>query len=245
MTIGDLFSDPFLRRILFITLMMMIFQNFSGIDAVMFYSTAIFRSAGLTGDTALYATIGVGAVNVTMTTIALFLVERAGRRLLMLIGFSGMVLFLISLTISLLLFKSGNPGAEFPNTANTYAGAAYASMVSVFSYVILFASGPGAIPWILMSEYFAQGPRAAAAGLIAGANRFSSLVVALSFPYLQAAIDEYCFIIFAVLNMIAIVFILIYIVETKGKSTDQIQHDLRSKMRGQPSQEKELATYAS
>ncbi|OWA49837.1 Solute carrier family 2, facilitated glucose transporter member 1 [Hypsibius exemplaris] len=244
-TIGDLLSDPFLRRTLFIMLALMVFQMFSGLDAVMFYSTAIFRSAGLVGDTALYATIGVGAVNVTMTTIALFLVEKVGRRVLLLIGFSGIILFLILLTISLCLFKSGDPGPEFPNAANTYAGAAYASMVSIFGFIIMFASGPNSIPWILMSEYFVQGPRAAAAGLIAGANRFSSLVVTLSFPYLQAAIGEYCFIIFGVLNVMAVAFIAIYIVETKGKSTDQIQRDLRNKMRSQPISEKRLKISSS
>jgi MFS transporter, SP family, solute carrier family 2 (facilitated glucose transporter), member 1 len=70
----------------------------------MFYSTAIFRSVGLSGDNALYATIGMGVINVAMTMVALVLVERAGRRTLLLIGYCGMVVLLILLTIFMLLF---------------------------------------------------------------------------------------------------------------------------------------------
>ena len=117
----------------------------------------------------------------------------------------------------------------------------------------------GAIPWILMSEYFTQGPRAAAGGIIAGVNRFSSLILTLTFPYLQvwashwnrpkkvswftaqaypidrwppfqAAVDEYCFVIFAATNIFCIGFTFLYVVETKGKTSDQIQRDLRRQM---------------
>jgi hypothetical protein len=70
----------------------------------MMYSTAIFQSAGLNGNSALYATIGMGVINVIMTIISLVLVEKAGRRTLLLIGYCGMVVFLVLLTITKLLF---------------------------------------------------------------------------------------------------------------------------------------------
>ena len=72
----------------------------------MFYSTSIFRSAGLSAETALFATIGMGAVNVGMTVVSVILVEKAGRRTLLLVGYSGMAVFITLLTISNLLFVS-------------------------------------------------------------------------------------------------------------------------------------------
>ena len=72
----------------------------------MFYSTSIFRSAGLSAETALFATIGMGAVNVGMTVVSVILVEKAGRRTLLLVGYCGMAVFITLLTISNLLFVS-------------------------------------------------------------------------------------------------------------------------------------------
>ncbi|OQV18110.1 Solute carrier family 2, facilitated glucose transporter member 3 [Hypsibius exemplaris] len=238
-TLRHIILDPFLRRILLITLGLHIFQQFSGIDAAMFYSTAIFRSAGLDGDTAVYATIGMGAINVAGTALSLVLIEKAGRRILLLIGYSGCAIFLTLLTVSMLLYKSGDPGVEFPNAGNSFSFAAYVSSVSLVCFVVIFSIGPGAIPWILMSEFFAQGPRAVAAGPGAAMNRFGSLTVALAFPYMQAALGEYSFIIFIALNLLCIAFTYRYVVETKGKTTDEIQTELRSQMDGSPRQTSE------
>jgi hypothetical protein len=73
---------------------------------VMFYSTSIFRSAGLSAETALFATIGMGAINVGMTIVSVILVEKAGRRTLLLVGYCGMTVFVTLLTMSMLLFVS-------------------------------------------------------------------------------------------------------------------------------------------
>ena len=72
----------------------------------MFYSTSIFKSAGLSAETALFATIGMGAVNVGMTVVSVILVEKAGRRTLLMVGYAGMTVFITLLTISNLLFVS-------------------------------------------------------------------------------------------------------------------------------------------
>ncbi|OQV17370.1 Solute carrier family 2, facilitated glucose transporter member 2 [Hypsibius exemplaris] len=232
LTLKDILIDPFLRRILFITMGLHLCQQFSGIDATMFYSTAMFQEAGLSGKMARYATIGMVAIYVVGTAISMVLVEKVGRKILLLIGYSGAVVFLSILTASMLLFDSGEPPANTPHAKNPYAPAAYASCVSLVCFVVIFSAGPAPIPWVLMSEYFAQRPRAVAAGPAAATNRFGSLVVALVFPYMQASLNGYLFLIFIGLNIGFIVFTCVYVIETKGKTSDEIQAELRARMEG-------------
>lgn len=100
-TLKELLVNSSLRIPLIIAVMVMLAQQFSGINAVMFYSTKIFRTAQLSQSAAQNATMGVGAMNVLMTLVSLILVERAGRKTLLLVGFSGMCIDTILLTISL------------------------------------------------------------------------------------------------------------------------------------------------
>ncbi|OQV18761.1 Solute carrier family 2, facilitated glucose transporter member 2 [Hypsibius exemplaris] len=137
-TFRDLFVNPFLRKITIIAVMLMVMQQLSGINAVMFYSTSIFRSAGLTPDQAAYATIGMGGINVLMTFVSVILVEKAGRKTLLLIGFSGMMITTVLLTVFMLLYKSG----VVPDGENTQGWAAWASLSCVILFVIFFATGP-------------------------------------------------------------------------------------------------------
>ncbi|GAU92281.1 hypothetical protein RvY_04381 [Ramazzottius varieornatus] len=227
-TIRDLFRDRFLRRITLIAAGVMMSQQLSGIDAVMFYSTAIFHSAGLVqGNQAVYATIAVGAVNALMTLASVFLVEKAGRKILLLIGYGGMAVLTTLLTIFLLQTKITESPEDEPNLNQSMSPFAIGSTISLLGYIVFFSIGPGAIPWFLVNELFATAPRAAASSVAVGVNRLSSLTVALSFPYIQAAIGEYTFIIFVVILAIATIFTQTCIIETKGKTTEEIQYELQ------------------
>jgi MFS transporter, SP family, solute carrier family 2 (facilitated glucose transporter), member 1 len=100
-TLREMLSNPSLRSPLMIAVMMMLAQQLSGINAVIYFSTDIFTSAGLGTETAQYATLGMGGMNVLMTIISLILIERAGRKTLMLVGLIGMLIDVILLTICL------------------------------------------------------------------------------------------------------------------------------------------------
>lgn len=89
-TLTELIMNASLRIPLFIAIMVMLAQQLSGINAIMFFSTKIFNMANLQGSAAELATIGVGVVNVLMTFVSMVLVEKAGRKTLLLIGFGGM-----------------------------------------------------------------------------------------------------------------------------------------------------------
>lgn len=105
-TVRELFVNPALRIPMFISIMVMFAQQLSGINAVMFFSTKIFRMAQLDKHAAQNATMGVGAMNVLMTLVSLVLVEKAGRKTLLLVGFFGMFLDTVLLAICLVFAVS-------------------------------------------------------------------------------------------------------------------------------------------
>ena len=98
-----MWTNPVLRQPLIISMVVMLSQQLSGINAAIFFSTEIFTSAGLSDEVALYSTLGMGVINVAMTLVSLVLIEKAGRRTLHLTGLAGMAFMTVILTICLAL----------------------------------------------------------------------------------------------------------------------------------------------
>uniref|UniRef100_K1QX46 Solute carrier family 2, facilitated glucose transporter member 1 n=1 Tax=Magallana gigas TaxID=29159 RepID=K1QX46_MAGGI len=208
----DLFRDKLLREPLTISVVLQLTQQFSGINAVIYYSTEIFRSAGLSAHNAEYATIATGGVNVVMTLVSAFIMDKAGRRFLLLIGVGGLFIFSAVLAVSLILIKNFS-----------IAWLSYLAIVAVIGYIIAFASGPGSIPWFMVAEIFSQGPRSAAVSVSTMVNWFSNFTVGLVFPLLnELLIHQYSFLPFVVLLFVFLIFIYRRVPETKGKTIEQI-----------------------
>lgn len=102
-TLKEMWTNPILRQPMIIAMVMMLSQQFSGINAAIFFSTEVFKSAGLSDAVALYSTLGMGCINVAMTLVSLVLIEKAGRRTLHLTGLAGMAVTTVVLTICLSL----------------------------------------------------------------------------------------------------------------------------------------------
>ncbi|XP_017293909.1 solute carrier family 2, facilitated glucose transporter member 2 [Kryptolebias marmoratus] len=201
-----IFSSVY-RKQLFVALMMHLSQQLSGINAIFYYSTAIFSQAGVSQP--IYATIGVGAINTIFTLLAVVLVDKAGRRSLTLIGLGGMCCCAVAMTV----------GLKFQNH---FSWMSYVSMLAIFLFVSFFEIGPGPIPWFIVAELFSQGPRPAAIALAGCCNWTSNFIIGMAFPYIQAWLDCYVFILFAVLLFGFTVFIYLRVPETKGKSFEEI-----------------------
>ncbi|TNN28207.1 Solute carrier family 2, facilitated glucose transporter member 3 [Liparis tanakae] len=185
-TILELFRSPAYRQPLLIAVMLQLSQQLSGINAVsnthpaihtytnhtqhrvFYYSTGIFQSAGVKQP--IYATIGAGVVNTIFTVVSLFLVEKAGRRTLHLVGLGGMAISALLMTISLLL-------KDIPVMS-------YMAIVAVMMFVAMFEMGPGPIPWFIVAELFSQGPRPAAMAVAGCCNWTANFLVGMSFPKL-------------------------------------------------------------
>uniref|UniRef100_A0A671Q5Z0 Solute carrier family 2, facilitated glucose transporter member 1-like n=1 Tax=Sinocyclocheilus anshuiensis TaxID=1608454 RepID=A0A671Q5Z0_9TELE len=206
-SIPELFRNSAYRQPIIIAIILQLSQQLSGINAVIYYSTEIFRNAGITGP--VFATIGVGAVNTLFTVISLFLVERAGRRTLHMIGLAGMAVCTLLMTISLKLVQGTS-------------AISILAILAVFGFVASFEMGPGPIPWFIVAELFAQGPRPAAIAVAGCCNWTASFLVGLLFPKLLKLCDAYVFIIFLILLIIFFVFTYFRVPETKGRTFEDI-----------------------
>ncbi|XP_028162122.1 solute carrier family 2, facilitated glucose transporter member 1-like [Ostrinia furnacalis] len=215
-TVRELFSNRQLRQPLLIAMVVMVAQQLSGINAVIFFSTDIFRKVKLDKAQSQYATLGMGAMNVVMTVISLFLVEVAGRKTLLLTGFSGMFVTTILLCVS--------------NMYTHLVWVSYACIVLVILFVVMFAVGPGSIPWFLVTELFNQSARPTASSVAVTVNWAANFIVGLSFLPISLALGSYTFIIFAVLQLLFIIFIFFKVPETKNKTVEEITAMFRQQM---------------
>jgi len=213
-TMKQLVTSVDLRRPLFVACFLQVIQQFSGINAVFFYSKSIFESAKVRADHIPYAIIGTNAVNVFMTVIAVPLMDLAGRRPLLLIPMVVMIVDLILMTICRVL-QANDP---------TIAGLAYVTIACVIIYVIAFAVGLGPIPMMIGAELFRQGPRPKAMAVASAVNWVGTFIIAMSFESIQNAAGDYTFIIFIVLLIGFVVFTYFYVPETKNKTFEEIAH---------------------
>ncbi|KAL3862011.1 hypothetical protein ACJMK2_008016 [Sinanodonta woodiana] len=214
-TFGDLLTSASLRTPLTISIVMQLSQQFSGINAVIYYSTSIFESAGLSGILAKDATVVTGGVNVLMTFVSALIMDRAGRRSLHLIGLGGMFIAGVILVIGLIF-------------QNEVSWLKYICIIAVLVYVIFFAAGPGSIPWFFVAELFAQGPRSAAVSVAVLVNWFANFIVGLVFPILQSTIGQYSFIPFVVLLAVFWLYTILKVPETKGMTIEEITASFRN-----------------
>ncbi|KAK7147595.1 hypothetical protein R3I94_010192 [Phoxinus phoxinus] len=225
-SIPELFRNSAYRQPIIIAIILQLSQQLSGINAVIYYSTEIFRGAGITGP--VFATIGMGAVNTVFTVISLFLVERAGRRTLHMIGLAGMAVCVLLMTVSLELVpkvdKLDQNGTAIYESASEGGISAISilAILAVFGFVASFEMGPGPIPWFIVAELFSQGPRPAAIAVAGCCNWTASLIVGLSFLPLLNLCGSYVFIIFLILLIIFFVFTYFRVPETKGRTFEDI-----------------------
>ncbi|XP_011378689.1 solute carrier family 2, facilitated glucose transporter member 2 isoform X1 [Pteropus vampyrus] len=213
-SIIQLFTNSSYRQPILVSLLLHLTQQFSGINGIFYYSTSIFQTAGVSQP--VYATIGVGAINTVFTAISVFLVEKAGRRSLFLIGMSGMFFCAIFMSVGLVLL-------------NKLSWMSYVSMIAVFLFVSFFEIGPGPIPWFMVAEFFSQGSRSAAMAVAAFTNWTCNFLIALCFPYIADFCGPYVFFIFAGAMFVFTLFTFFKVPETKGKSFEEIAAEFRKK----------------
>ncbi|MBO0902816.1 sugar porter family MFS transporter [Jiella sonneratiae] len=191
-----------------------VFQQITGINTVIYFAPTIFNSAGMPDTSAsILATAGVGVVNVVMTFVALRLIDRAGRRSLLLTGLVGMA---VTLAILAGGFFLGNSGLL-----------AWITTLSVAAYVGFFAIGLGPVFWLLIAEIFPLAVRGRGMSIATVSNWVSNLVVSQVFLLLIDGVGSgSTFLLFAVLTVAAILFTLRLVPETKGRSLEEIEADL-------------------
>lgn len=207
---------PFVRPALVIGIGLAIFQQITGINTVIYYAPTILQGVGFSEGGAIAATaLGVGVVNVGFTILAVRIIDRAGRRPLLIIGLIGMI---ISLTLLGLVFALGA----------TSGAAGLLATICLALYIASFAISLGPVFWLMISEIYPLRIRGTAMSVASIANWGSNFLVALTFPVLLATFGGAgSFWLFAALGIVAWFFVYFRVPETKGRSLEEIEASFR------------------
>ncbi len=203
-----------IRPLLWIGIGLAVFQQFVGINTVIYYAPTILADTGLTKSSSVTQTVFVGITNVVFTVIAVLLLDKVGRRRLLLTG-------TVVLTLALVLL-----GVYFTSDS-LQQNAPYLALVALLLYIAAFAIGLGPVFWLMISEIFPVGVRSKAMSVSTVANWGANLLVASTFLTLGSAITRQgTFYLYAVLGVLAVVFFAARVPETRGRSLEEIQRDL-------------------
>lgn len=200
------YKTPVMLAILFA-----VFNQVSGINAIIYYSPRIFEMTGLGSNSSLLSTAGLGLINFSFTLLAMNFIDRIGRRTLMMIGSIGLIFTLAMVSYS---FYAAN-----------FNG--FAVPVFLFIYIAFFAFSQGAVIWVFISEIFPNQVRAKGQTLGSTTHWVMAAAIAFSFPYLaEKAGGGNTFLFFCIMMCIQLIFVWKVMPETKGKSLEQIEHTL-------------------
>ncbi|XP_038601031.1 solute carrier family 2, facilitated glucose transporter member 9 isoform X2 [Tachyglossus aculeatus] len=180
-----------------------------GLNAIWFYTNSIFSEAGIPKEKIPYITLSTGGIETLASIFSGLVIERLGRRPLLIGGFGLMAFFFGVLTVALTL-QDRAPWIP------------YLSIVCILMIIASFCSGPGGIPFILTGEFFQQSQRPAAFLIAGTVNWLSNFIVGLLFPFIQKGLETYCFLVFAAICIIGAVYFYFVLPETKNKTLAEI-----------------------
>jgi sugar porter (SP) family MFS transporter len=206
-----------LMPIVWIGIMLSAFQQFVGINAVFYYSNTIWESVGFSESQAFQTSLITTGINVVFTIVAIALVDRVGRKPLLLVGSAGMVLTLATLTW---IFGTAPVNADGqPVLAD---GPDIVALIAFNTYVAFFAATWGPVVWVLLGEIFPNRIRATALAVAASAQWIANFLVSTSFPELAGISLGLAYGIFTVFAVLSIPFVMKYIRETRGVSLEDM-----------------------
>jgi len=211
-TTGKLLS--FGGLVLFVGIMLSVFQQLVGINAVLYYAPQMFRNMGMTTDASFLQTVIVGIANVAFTLVALVTVDRWGRKPLLILGALVMAASMLALGF---LFYSGNVGTP--------------ALIAAVAYIAGFALSWGPVVWVLLSEIFPNAIKSQAMAIAVAAQWFANWIVSTTFKMLDGSSllnahfnHGFAYWIYGVCSILAALFVMRYVPETKGRTLEAMQH---------------------
>jgi sugar porter (SP) family MFS transporter len=210
----SLFKTKYTKPIVFAVVLAM-FNQLSGINAIIYYAPRIFEMAGFDQSNAFLQPIYIGAANLIFTLLAMSMIDRFGRKRLLIIGSFGMILFL-----GLTAFAFKDPGVANPNVIWYLIG-----------FIAFFAFSQGAVIWVFISEIFPNSVRSQGGSLGSFTHWIMAAIISWTFPVIVEGSDlggYYSFIFYTVMMALHLVFVWKFLPETKGRSLEEIQRDLNS-----------------
>ncbi len=205
-SIRQLFQ-PGLRVALTIGVALAILQQVTGINVVLYYAPMIFESAGLVATDAINDTVIVGVVNLAFTLVAIWVVDKLGRKPLLLVASAGMGLSLALLGLAFIYEKFEGPWV----------------LVFTLSYVASFAVAMGPVVWVVMSEIFPTRIRGRAMSIATVFLWISCFAVSQFFPIMLEKLQGSVFFVYALMCVVSFFFVAFFVPETKGKTLEEIE----------------------
>jgi MFS family permease len=213
--------QPRMLTVLVLGVTLAVLQQWCGINVIFYYATVIFKNAGYTVSDALLNIVFIGAVNMAFTVIALFSVDRFGRRILMIIGFAGLAVLHALLGLLSYYDCKGLP-----------------MLLLTLAEVGCYGLSLAPITWVVLSEIFPNRIRGAALSISVIALWAACFVLTFTFPLLRGGLGiAGCFWIYGAICAAGLVFVLARLPETKGKSLEEIEHALTGPHRRSPARE--------
>jgi sugar porter (SP) family MFS transporter len=214
---------PSMRLVLTIGIVIAILQQITGINSVFFYAPMIFEQSGIGTDASFMQAVLVGIVNVVATVVAIALIDKLGRRPLLI---SGLVIIAGSMLLLAYSFSSASygPGGELIDMNATMV------LIGILSFVAGFGISLGPVMWVLFSELFPNRLRGIAISFCGLINSSISFLVQLVFPWeLENFGPATTFLIYGSFAIVGLIFVMRVLPETKGKSLEELQAELVTK----------------
>ncbi|KAL2092278.1 hypothetical protein ACEWY4_012076 [Coilia grayii] len=213
----ELFLDQRLRWQLLTIIVLNIFHQLNGINAIYFYTSYVFAESGIPEDKILYVALGTGLSEFFTAVIGGLLIESLGRKALIIGGYSLMTVWCFALTLTL-TFQEASPWVP------------YLSMACVFAFILSFGLGPGSgVTGTLNSELFTQTVRPAACMIGLSVNWLSFFIISIVFPFVVGGLKQYCFLVFSAVCATVAVYTFFVVPETKNKTFLEIHEEFQSK----------------
>lgn len=210
----DLFQRRYLSSLI-VGVGLMVFQQFGGINGICFYTGSIFESSGFPSDV---GTIIYAIIQVPITALGAVLIDRAGRKPLLLVSATGLVIGCILTGTSFYL-----KGHEI-----AVKGGPILAVTGILVYIGSFSIGMGAVPWVVMSEIYPINIKGAAGSLATLVNWFGAWACSYTFNFLMTWNSFGTFILYAAVNALSILFVIKIVPETKGRTLEQIQASINA-----------------
>ncbi|MDG2539555.1 sugar porter family MFS transporter [Dyella jiangningensis] len=206
-----------LLPVVWIGILLSVFQQFVGINVIFYYSSTLWHSVGFSEADSFSITVATSVVNVLVTLVAIALVDRIGRKPLLIIGSAGMTVTLAAMAWCFSQATGSGAALSLPSPWNMVA------LVSANAYVVFFGLSWGPMVWVLLGEMFPNRIRAIALAVAAAAQWIANFIITSSFPALAEMGLAFAYGLYAAFALISLIFVAKAVRETKGMELEQMQ----------------------
>ncbi|AWH96996.1 sugar porter family MFS transporter [Dietzia psychralcaliphila] len=211
-----------LLPIVWIGIVLSVFQQAVGINVIFYYSTSLWQSVGFTEEDALTQTVITSVTNIVVTIVAIALIDKIGRRRLLITGSVGMT---VSLAVMSLMFSTATMGAGVDGELSPQLGdtQGLVALIAANGFVVFFGMSWGPAVWVLLGEMFNNRIRTAALGLAAAAQWLANFAISTAFPPMAEFSLTFTYGFYAVSAVLSLLFVAKFVPETTGRSLEDME----------------------